>query len=156
VAGGPSTSHVRSSDPADAAASSLVAYASCMRSHGVVHFPDPEGSGGIPKSLVIPAAREVSATRFRAAGDACSHLLPAGGLGGQGSQTITVADEQDYLMAAACMRAHGFSNFPDPSFSNGNVSLDIPSGIDTHSTQFTQAAQTCTKLIPKGLPYSRP
>jgi hypothetical protein len=54
------------------------------------------------------------------------------------------------------MRSHGITNFPDPVFSDGNVNLPIPSSIDTHSTQFTQAAQTCTKLIPAGLPYSRP
>ncbi len=54
------------------------------------------------------------------------------------------------------MRSHGFTDFPDPAFSNGNVNLQIPSTIDTQSTQFTQAAQTCTKLIPAGLPYSRP
>lgn len=133
----------------------LVAYASCMRSHGVVHFPDPDGSGEIPKSLVIPAARDVSIARWRAAGDACSHLLPAGGLSGHDNPTITARDERDYLRAAACMRSHGFSNFPDPTFSNGTVNLAIPSSIDTHSAAFTRAAQTCRRLIPRGLPYNQ-
>jgi len=139
-----------------APATGLVAYASCMRSHGVVHFPDPDSSGEIPKTLVIPAARDVSVARFRAAGDACAHLLPAGGLGGKANPTINARDEQDYLRAAACMRSHGFAGFPDPTFSGGSVSLDIPSSIDTHSAAFTRAAQTCTKLIPAGLPYSHP
>lgn len=52
------------------------------------------------------------------------------------------------------MRSHGISNFPDPTFSNGTVSFNEPSSIDTHSTQFTEAQQTCRKLIPSGLPYS--
>ena len=52
------------------------------------------------------------------------------------------------------MRSHGITNFPDPTFSGGRVNLSIPPSIDTSSRQFTQAAQTCTKLIPAGLPYS--
>ena len=53
------------------------------------------------------------------------------------------------------MRSHGIANFPDPTFPGGHVNLPhIPSSIDTKSRQVTQAAQTCTKLIPAGLPYS--
>jgi hypothetical protein len=54
------------------------------------------------------------------------------------------------------MRSHGITNFPDPTFPGGHVQGAIPSSIDTKSRQFTQAAQTCAKLIPAGLPDSRP
>jgi hypothetical protein len=54
------------------------------------------------------------------------------------------------------MRSHGITNFPDPTFPGGRVNLPIPASIDTKSVQFTQAAQTCIKLIPAGLPGSRP
>ena len=50
--------------------------------------------------------------------------------------------------------AHGFPKFPDPTFPDGRISLSIPSSINTKSTQFALAAQTCTRLIPAGLPYS--
>lgn len=56
--------------------------------------------------------------------------------------------QQDYLNAAACMRSHGITNFPDPSFSGGRVEFPDINKIDTHSTQFTQARQTCQRLIP--------
>ena len=131
---------------------SAVAYSACMRSHGVPSFPDPDSSGQIPKEAVIRAAREVSDSRLRAATQACESLNPAG----QGSPTLTAQQQQDYLKAAACMRSHGISDFPDPTFPGGRVNLSIPSSIDTTSGQFTHAAQTCTKLIPAGLPYSRP
>ncbi len=126
-----------------------------MRSHGVPNFPDPTASGGIPKPAVVSAFQAVGNAQAQAAQNACNHLLPAGGLSGQASQTVTAQDQQDYLNAAACMRSHGITNFPDPVFSNGHVNLNIPSSIDSKSPQFTQAAQTCTKLIPAGLPYSR-
>jgi hypothetical protein len=136
-------------------ATGLLAYASCMRSHGVANFPDPSGSGGIPKEGVIRAFRAVSNSQAEATQDDCRYLLPAGGsLSGQAIQPVTAQDQQDYLKAATCMRSHGVANFPDPTFSNGTVSFRQPTGLDTHSTQFTRAAQTCRKLIPAGLPDS--
>ena len=135
-------------------ATGLLAYSSCMRSHGVPNFPDPTSSGGIPKQAVISAQSAVSKSQLTEADNHCAHLLPAGGLSGQPSQTITVQDQQYYLNAVACMRAHGITNFPDPVFSGGGVSFTEPPGIDTNSPQFIQANQTCRKLIPAGLPDS--
>lgn len=134
---------------------SAVAYSRCVRAHGVPNFPDPDGSGQIPKEAVVSAAQQVSASRFQAATAACANLNPYQASGTL-SHPLTAQEQQDYLRAAACMRSHGFPNFPDPTFSAGRVNVNIPSSIDTTSRQFTQAAQTCTKLIPAGLPYSRP
>ncbi len=131
--------------------SSAVSYSRCVRSHGVPNFPDPDSNGQIPKQAVVRALREVSDSRAKAATNACANLNPAG----QGSPALTAQEQHDYLRAAACMRSHGITNFPDPTFPGGHVNLSIPSSIDTKSRQFTQAAQTCTKLIPAGLPYSR-
>jgi hypothetical protein len=132
--------------------SHLLAYSSCMRSHGVPNFPDPDGSGQIPKEAVISAARSVSASQFQAAGSACEHLAPAGL--GPAPASITAQDHQYYLRAIACMRSHGFTNIPDPVFSGSSVHIPLPSSVDTSSPQFVQAVHTCEKLIPSGLPYS--
>ena len=84
--------------------------------------------------------------------------LPPGTLpqnGGQPSgQTITPADQADYLKAATCMRSHGVSDFPDPTFQNNNVTFNIPPNIDPNSAQAKSAEAVCVKLIPPGLPYS--
>jgi len=122
-----------------------------VRSHGVPGFPDPDSNGQIPKEAAVRALRGVSDSRAMAATNACANLNPAG----QASPTLTAREQRDYLRAAACMRSHGITNFPDPTFPGGRVNLSIPSSIDTKSRQFTQAAQTCTQLIPAGLPYSR-
>jgi hypothetical protein len=163
--GGPSTPGAATSSTTTTANSSagggtdstgLVAYSSCMRSHGVPDFPDPTSSGGISKQGLISAEGEVSNAHVQTATNACQSLLAAAGdsLSGKPIQTIPRQDQQDYLNAVACLRSHGFSNFPDPTFSNGQVHFDIPSSIDTHSTRFTQAQQICQKLIPPGLPDS--
>ena len=123
---------------------SALAFAQCVRSHGVPDFPDPDSNGLFPKGRPLG----VSDSRVRAAENACQNLLPAG------QASLTAQEQQDYLKAAACMRSHGITNFPDPTFSGGSVNFPIPSSIDTRSQRFTQARQTCAKLIPAGLPYS--
>jgi hypothetical protein len=154
VATGSTTTTSRSAGGATHA-TGLLAYSSCMRSHGVPSFPDPSGSGGIPKQGVISAEGAVSSSQVTVAQNACVHLLPAGGsLSGHANQTVSVQDQQYYLNAVACMRAHGITNFPDPVFSGGGVSFTQPPGIDTSSPQFIQANQICRRLIPAGLPDS--
>ena len=147
--GSPSSTGSGGSPNAGGSANSqAVAYSRCVRAHGVPDFPDPDSNGQIPKEAAVPALREVGDSRAKAATYACRNLNPAG----QGSPTLTAQEQQDYLRAAACMRSHGFTSFPDPTFPGGHVNLPhIPSSIDTKSRQFTQAAQTCTKLIPAGL-----
>jgi hypothetical protein len=153
--GSTTTSVASSSEGGSTDATGLVAYSSCMRSHGVPNFPDPASSGGIPKAGVISAEGAVSSAQVNAAQNACKRLLPAGSsLSGKPIQAITKQDQQDYLKVAACLRSHGIPNFPDPAFSDGTVHFDIPSSIDTHSTQFTRAEQICQRLIPAGLPGS--
>jgi hypothetical protein len=148
-----STTIANSSAGRNTDASGLVAYSSCMRSHGVPNFPDPASNGGIPKPAVVSALGAVSNAQATAAQHDCAHVLaPGESLGGQTVKTVTAKDQQYYLNAVACMRSHGFSNFPDPVFSGGSVNLSIPPSIDQHSAQFIHAAQICTKLIPAGLP----
>lgn len=134
-----------------ASSPSALAFSGCMRSHGVPNFPDPPPSfnGKFPGSS--PQQLGVSESRIRAATGACQNLLPAV----QGQAPLTAQDQHDYLRAAACMRSHGITSFPDPVFSGGGVSFPTPSSsIDTSSPQFTQARQICERLIPAGLPYS--
>ncbi|SRR6266536_3003999 len=129
-----------------------LAFARCMRSHGVPRFPDPKSSGVFDGSKLKHAGS--SKSQVRAAQSECNYLLPNGIP--LARQTITPADQADYLKGAACMRSHGFPDFPDPTFPNKSVQLNIPSSIDTNSSRFNRAAATCTKLIPAGLPYTKP
>jgi len=68
--------------------------------------------------------------------------------------TITPADRGAYLKAAACIRSHGFPNFPNPTFSKNTVTFNVPPNIDPNSSQAKRAEAICVKLIPPGLPYS--
>jgi len=129
-----------------------LAFARCMRSHGLPKWPDPISGGVFDKSTLRQTGYSVSQVRAVEDGP-CNHLL--GGVSHQ-RPTITAADRVDYLKAAACMRTHGFPGFPDPTFPDSGVQVAIPSSIDQNSARFTTAATICTKLIPAGLPYTRP
>ena len=132
------------------AAASALAFARCMRSHGIPNWPDPDGNGAFDKSKIVQLG--VNPSRVQAIEEqSCRYDFQTG----DQTPTITPAEQADYLKAAACMRTHGYSGFPDPTFPNDHVRLDIPSSIDQNSSRFTQAAATCTKFIPAGLPYSR-
>jgi hypothetical protein len=130
-----------------------LSFARCMRSHGIANWPDPESNGAFDKSKLRQL--DVSPSRVRSIEDqSCRASFQNTGSGQ--AITITAADRNDYLKAAACMRRHGFADFPDPTFPDNGVELNIPSTIDTNASVFKRAAETCTKLIPAGLPYTRP
>ena len=110
-----------------------LAYAQCVRVHGDPGFPDPNSQG------LFPHPADQSASR------ACGHLLP--------SQPLTAAQKQEHvrqaLQFAACMRSHGYPNFPDPIVRNGGAAVGLGfGGIDQSSPQFQAAVQACRKFEP--------
>jgi hypothetical protein len=125
-------------------ATGLVGYAGCMRSHGVPNFPDPDGSGQIPKTQVV-ADRERNPSRFNSAENACRHLLPANGsLGPQETSQHQRTRLADGLSFARCMRRHGVTRFPDPN-AQGQLSAAMAQaqGIDIHSRAVLRVVQAC-------------
>jgi hypothetical protein len=134
-----------------APSNSALAFAQCLRAHGLPKWPDPTSGGVFDKTKLQQTGYSVAQVRAVEDGP-CNHL--AAGASPQ-QPTITAADRADYLRAAACMRTHGFAGFPDPTFPNNGVQTNIPSSIDQDSSQFKSAATICTKPIPAGLPYSK-
>ena len=136
---------------------SALAYVSCMRTHGEPNMSEPNFSEGhINIDINAGSGVDPSSPRFIAANRACKRLVLTGGPSASNGTTITPADQVDYLKAAECMRSHGVPNFPDPTFQNNSVEFNTTTPIDTNSSQYKTALDTCQKLIPTGLPYSRP
>lgn len=59
----------------------LLRYARCMRSHGVIKFPDPVVRSGLPPGFDFPPNMDVTSPAFLAADNVCHSLLPHGGEG---------------------------------------------------------------------------
>ena len=122
-----------------------VAYSECMRSHGEPDFPDPNSQGEI--LVQGPKDHLIGGSVLTAAENACKRLLPSGGRisGGQQQQALSQA-----LKYAACMRAHGLPDFPDPVAVNGGIQEHLPSGTNVNSPQFQAANKVCQALAPGG------
>jgi hypothetical protein len=121
-----------------------VAYAQCMRSHGVPDYPDPDSQGQFPP--IQEGRNGVSQQAVQSAQNACRNLQPGGGPGTAGQQQ---AKPTQALNFSRCMRAHGVPDFPDPSTSNGGMGYNL-SGVDTHSAQYQSANRICQSQSAKG------
>jgi hypothetical protein len=80
-------------------------FAECVRAHGVPHFPDADATGNFGNFGV-----DVSAATFTAAVNACKALQPPGSL----SSHRSARQQSAALRFAACVRANGVPDFPDP------------------------------------------
>ncbi len=125
-----------------------VAYAQCMRTHGVPNMPDPTSSGQfITKAGTLNGVSGVdqSSPQYASANKACEHLLPDGG-------QFTPAEQQQALAKllkyAQCMRTHGVPNMPDPTTAGRGVGLGLPAGVDPNSPQYQSAEAACRSLQP--------
>ena len=102
-----------------------LAYARCVRSHGVPLWPDPGSNGAFDKSELTPGRLGVGNSEIASAERACKSLLPT-----------YSATPQPHIVAQAlrfsrCMRANGATSFPDPE-SNG--AIIIPHAMeDSHA-----------------------
>jgi hypothetical protein len=117
-------------------------FAACMRKNGVPNFPDPSSTGEIsigPSSGVDPGS-----PKFQSAQTKCRKLLPNGG---QPTAAQIAKAQQGALDFSKCMRAHGVTKFPDPTFSNsGGIGIKIGSkrgGLDPNNPTFKAAQQAC-------------
>ena len=142
-----------------------VAYSSCMRSHGVPSFPDPTGSGQVPKA--DPQQLRVSTSQLQAAQQACRPLFPNTGstdeqrqetqcaMAGECSQAVAQPWMSGLRKLAHCLRTHGEPNWPDPILtSQGIPHFDYGrAGIDHHAPPVLAHVDACNRLTGfEGLP----
>ncbi len=120
-----------------------LAFAQCMRSHGLPDFPDPNANGqGFGNQE--DANQEQSNPHFGTAYSACRHLLPSA----PSSHGKVIPSNSQLVQFAQCMRSHGVPNYPDP---NPNVSLGAEFaqlGINPNSPHFQATLRTCDRLVP--------
>lgn len=114
-----------------------LAFVQCMRAHGEPSFPDPASDGTVNDSQAKPGSPQL-----REAANACQSLLS--GVVFKVSAAQQQAQLLNALKQAACVRAHGIANFPDPSLRNGSLNLSLKgTGIDPASPLFLAAARVC-------------
>lgn len=142
-------------------ANQALAYARCMRSHGVTNYPDPTNSGGLSYH------GSTSSPAFKSAQTACARLEPHKVAPSSGHETPQRAaeDHAKLIRWANCMRHRGYPDLPDPKIGTpqptpgygtvlgqGAAYLQIPDSYDAHSQAFLNTANTCG-INPRGNPH---
>lgn len=127
-----------------------LAYAKCVRAHGIPDFPDPTVQDSTTrKSISFPGLAAASTLpRFKSADMACRKQTGFE-VGTPAALQALMAND---LEAAECMRAHGIANFPNPVDNGRSVRVGPRpgSGIDTHSARFQSAETACRQFLPGG------
>ena len=129
-----------SSSPEDGA----LAFAACMRDHGV-DMPDPKVTSDGKIQLRGPEPGSGAAPEaFEQAQKACQSKLRAG------AEAMSPADRRQAaeqgLTFARCMRKHGV-DFPDPN-ADGSIMLKKGAGADPDDPAFRRAEAACQSLMP--------
>lgn len=128
-----------------------LAYAECIRAHGVPGFPDPSGRGG----LVIPNDINPQSPAFVSAQQACGALGPAR----SGPDGSSESRKLQLVALARCTRAHGVPSFADPTSSppppsSGNAAggegwyLALGTARERQSPAYRRAAGACRAGLP--------
>lgn len=146
-AGSSSGGSSQSASGADSAQQSGVAYAQCMRSHGVTNFPDnaiTDTGGGVQVSLPQGITQQPG---YQSAQQACRSKLPRGGNGGGSSGGSSNVNQ--LIKFANCMRSHGVTNFPEPD-SSGREIISGSQGLNPDSPTFQSAMSACRSFLPAG------
>ncbi|MEW5991123.1 MAG: hypothetical protein AB1736_07215 [Chloroflexota bacterium] len=146
-------------DPEEAA----LAFAECMRDHGI-DMPDPQIDSNGNMRVTIGAGGnigEIDRETMEAAQEACRELLPGAGLARPGGRELTPEDEERILAFAECMREHGI-DVPDPQFGGGGGFIRVGPGaggdddgqagdgpaFDPNDEDFQAAQEACRELLP--------
>jgi hypothetical protein len=138
VAGASTPSASASPTSSGSAEAQALAYAQCMRSHGVAGFPDPTVHNGSVGFDITPGdGVDENSPQYASARRACRSLR-GGGTANPGSAKLAAE-----LKFAQCMRSHGVPDFPDP---NKNGGFSGTSSVDPSLPAFQNAQSTCMKL----------
>jgi hypothetical protein len=124
-----------------------LAFAKCMRAHGVPSFPDPGAPAGPDETsflgIAIPSTIDMQSPAVESAFAGCRHVI-ASILSPRGKAPITAAVKESMIAHAQCMRIHGVPAFQDPVFPPGGgiETFDGP-GVNPESPAYQHAQSVC-------------
>ena len=140
---------VASSGNASALYQARLAFAKCMRAHGV-NVPDPSANGGPAGGGGLGLRNLRSSPNFQSANQACASLRAKAFVRPNLTPAQRAQFQQDLVKFAQCMRSHNI-DIPDPTTSTGGgfgIFRQIPSS-ERNSPAFRTAAQACSSVLPR-------
>jgi hypothetical protein len=133
-----------SAGASDSATPSTLAYAQCMRAHGIKDFPDPNSDGELALNLEPGSDLDPDNPTYKSADAACQPLMPP-------KQGPPAGLKEANLKYAKCMRAHGIADFPDPQ-PDGTLQIQAQPGsdLDPDNPQNKKANEACKQYLLDG------
>jgi hypothetical protein len=125
----------------------LARFAACIHAHGIPGFPDPNAQGMF--DVGGSSGIDPSSPQFQVVEKKCQSLEPPGW---QLSPQQTAMVYQRAYAFAHCMRGQGIRDFPNPTLSNGVVTLNVRGhgDLDFNSPFFQEALKACKGSLPPG------
>src|SRR3954454_21217063 len=125
----------------------MLAFARCMRAHGV-DMADPKFSDDGHRVNFSAGGKTTSKATLDTAQKACAHYQKA-----VEPSSTSKAHQAEFRRAALanarCMREHGI-DFPDPQFDeNGGARVSIGRSAKPDSPKFKAAQKACEKYLPR-------
>jgi hypothetical protein len=115
-----------------------LAFAHCMRAHGVPGWPDPLPDGGFPRGNGGNSGPQADLAMT-----ACRHLLPIY----RPSAAEQARELAQDLKWARCMRSHGFPGVSDPAVRpHAGIVIFAPAGFDPGAPQAQAAMKACKRF----------
>jgi hypothetical protein len=152
VAGQGSSSASPGASPSGDPRGARLAYAQCMRDHGIANFPDPDAEGHLPIDGGPNLGVDPDSAQFQEASDACSSLIP------QPSDEELAYANAWQLAVARCMRESGFPSFPDPVPNEKGFAFDEQveggsgSELNPRDPRFQDAIEACEREANQEVP----
>lgn len=129
-----------------------LAYAKCMRAHGIPNYPDPSVQDNAHSKGVgfnLGSGIDTHSSQFTSAAKLCQKQTGFGHISAAQRQ----AAMNNLLKVAECMRSHGIANFPEPFENSNQIGFNLNgTGIDMNSSRFKAAQAACRGLMPDGGP----
>lgn len=119
-------------------AQALLAFARCMRRHGVPAFPNPEARPDGTYGFATPSELRRLVRGHRQALTACQTDLARAGI--TSARNLT-RFRDDMLSFSRCMRSHGVKDFPDPN-ADGRFGGQLK-GLDRNAPAYRRALAAC-------------
>jgi hypothetical protein len=128
--------------------SEAIAYANCLRAHGLPNYPDPEvpadQEGAHLIHVPLPntgSGQSMNAPQVLAADSACAKQR--GAVFGPPAVADLQTLEKQALAVAACMLAHGIKEWPAPIFNTEGVETSAPPPNIASVPGFAKAKSAC-------------
>jgi hypothetical protein len=121
-------------------------WAACMRRHGDPNQADPTiDSGGVIDVTFPDGYYSAFSGPDGSLGGPCADYLAAASTALRGGRPLKLPSQAETLQFAACMRAHGIRDFPEPTDGGLTINVGESPDLNPNNPTFQRASKLCAE-----------